>query len=399
MLETIRLYLHEHLDFPHGQTVATIILLVGIALIAVALFYITKKILRIIEYAVARSSTTWDDDLINTRLLNAVSQLAPAIAIRNMLPGLFGIDGGDVRWLVIATSFYIIWAVVYMINVFIGNMYIAFEHRPNLKSYAVKGFFQMFKLIVIGIGVIVALSLILGREPLAILAGFGAAAGITMLVFKDTILGLVASVQLTANNMLRRGDWIVADRYNVNGEVLDITLTAVKVKNWDNSVSTVPPYALISDSFRNYQPMKLDGARRVERSVYIDINTVRFCTGDELTALKERGMIDSAISEKAARMVNLSLLRRYLEQYLAGHPKVNHSMITMVRQMDPTPSGLPLQLYFFTSVTEWKNYEHVQGEIFDHVYATVREFGLRMFQTPAGTDIASLHSLPAGSQR
>ncbi len=399
MLEQIRIFLHEKLAFAHSETLVTVLLLIGIALVAVFLFWLTKKVLRIVERIVAHSDTTWDDDLFNNRMLNAIAQLAPAIAIRNMLPGLFGKDDGDLHWLAVATAFYIIWAVVYMIVVFIGNLFSAFERRPMLKSYAVKGFFQMFKLIIVGIGVIVALSLLLGKEPLAILAGFGAAAGITMLVFKDTILGLVASVQLTANKMLSKGDWIIDEKHNANGEVLDITLTAIKIKNWDNSVSTIPPYALISDSFRNYQPMRRDGGRCVQRAIYIDVNTVRFCTESELERLKENGMIDAAVSAKAQKMVNLSLLRRYLEQYLAKHPQVNHKMLTMVRQMTPTPSGLPLQLYFYTTVTEWKNYEHVQSDIFDHVYATIREFGIHIFQTPAGTDIMSLQPLSDGSQR
>ena len=199
-----------------------------------------------------------------------------------------------------------------------------------------------------------------------------------------------ASVQLTANNMLHRGDWIEAEKHGANGEVLDVSLTTVKVRNWDNSVTTVPPYSLISESFRNYEPMRVSGGRRVDRSVYIDINSVRFCTADELRELSEEGWLDGIGIEDARREVNLRLLRRYLEHYLSTNPLVNTEMLHMVRQLDPTQSGVPLQLYFFTRTTEWHEYENAQGDIFDHVYAIVSRFGLRIYQTPAGADLRAL---------
>ena len=266
------------------------------------------------------------------------------------------------------------------------------SHRKRTQPYAVKGIFQMLKLVMIGIGIIIGISILIGKEPIAILTALGASAAILMLVFKDTILGLVASVQLTANKMLHKGDWIVAEKHGANGEVEDVSLTTVKVRNWDNSISTIPPYALISDSFRNYQPMRRSGGRRVERSIYIDAESIRFCTEAELLELDRRGWLENIPVDRAARQVNLTLLRRYLEKYIARHKDVNPDMLHMVRQMQPTPSGLPLQLYFFTHRTGWKDFEHVQADIFDHVYAVIQEFGLRIFQTPSGTDIASLRN-------
>ena len=167
----------------------------------------------------------------------------------------------------------------------------------------------------------------------------------------------------------------------------DITLTTVKVRNWDNSISTIPPYSLVTDSFRNYQAMRESGGRRVERPIYIDVNSVRFCTPEELRALSERGWLEGLDIADASRTVNLHLLRRYLDHYINHHPSVNHSMTAMVRQLDPTPSGLPLELYFFTNTVEWVAFENIQSDIFDHIYAIVAEFGLRMFQTPAGEDL------------
>lgn len=262
--------------------------------------------------------------------------------------------------------------------------------RQRTRPYAVKGIFQMLKLIVISLGVIVAISILIGKEPVAILTALGASAAILMLVFKDTILGLVASVQLTANKMVHRGDWIVTDRHNINGEVLDVSLTTVKVRNWDNSVSTIPPYALITESFRNYAPMQVSGGRRVERSIYIDMETVRFCTDDELQRLASLGWIPSDNPSKSARTVNLTLLRQYLDHFLATHSEVNQSMTYMVRQLDPTQSGLPLQMYFFIRRTAWKEFETIQADIFDHIYAIINEFGVRIFQTPSGHDMRLL---------
>ncbi len=388
MLETIRPFLHEHITGSFSGAIINTLLLVAIAAGSVAVYYICKTLLRIVERVILRSPTEWDDDLLDPRMLRAVSQLAPAMAVNWLLPGLFGETPSSLRWLSALTSLYILWAFVRILVIVTGNLYTAFLKRPQLRMYAVKGVFQMFKLIFICIGTIIGLSILIGKSPTVIIAALGASAAVLMLVFQDTILGLVASIQLTANNMLRRGDWIETKANDVNGEVLEVTLTAVKVKNWDNSVSTVPPYTLIKSSFRNYQPMRDSGGRRVTRPIYIDINTIRFCTPEELESLRAKGWLEGIEPEQAARVVNLQLLRRYLAAYLASHPDVNHKMTTIVRQLEPTPSGLPIELYFFITNVDWTPFEGIASDIFDHVYAVVGEFGLSMFQTPAGTDLS-----------
>ena len=388
MLEEIRPYLNEHITGSGNALIINTVLLAGIAIGSAVAYYLSKYMLKAVEYIVHKSPTTWDDDLINDRLMRAIAQLSPAMAVHWLIPGLFGETAGSVDWLSAITSLYIVWAAVRVVTIFIDNLYQAFLHRPGLKGYAVKGIFQMFKLIVIGVGVIIGLSIIIGKSPTVILTALGASAAVLMLVFQDTILGLVASVQLTANKMLSRGDWIESAANNLDGEVLEVTLTSVKVRNWDNSVSTIPPYNLVSESFRNYEPMREDGGRRIDRAIYIDMNTVRFLSADEIEKLRKDGWLDGLDMEEAARTVNLGLLRRYLEHYIAMHPLVNTRMIYMIRQLAPTQAGLPLQLYFFTTRTEWKAFEKVQSDIFDHVYAVVRHFGLSMFQSPAGTDIS-----------
>lgn len=363
-----------------------VILLTGIALAAVIGYFLTKWTLELFEKLISRTKTKWDDDLLNPLMLRAISQLTPAIVVNWLLPGLFGTSVSAIKWLTALTSLYILWAAVRIVTIFFDNLYNAFLHRRRFRAYAVKGIFDTFKLIAICIGVIVGLSIIIGKSPVVIITALGASAAVLLLIFQDSILGLVASVQFTANKLMTRGDCIEDKSHDINGEVIEVSLTAVKVRNWDNSVSTVHPYALMKGSFRNYQPMRRSGGRRVDRSIFIDLNTVRFLTADELTPLRDEGFITD--EEMSARQVNLKLLRSYLERYLVNHDNVRHDMTTMVRQLEPTTSGLPLQLYFFIDNVAWEAYEALASDIFDHVYAVVSLFGLHMFQTPAGTDLS-----------
>lgn len=386
IFETCRVYLNTAFSGPYQGVLVDVTVIAGIAVVAAVTYMLTRMVLWGVESVVNRSSTTWDDHLLTPHLMAGVSQLAPALSVSYLLPAFFVDNTGMHHWLKLLTSFYILWAVVRIVTIFIDNVYMALARRDELKMYAVEGIFQMLKLVAIGVGVISALSLLAGKTPLAILTAIGASAAVLMLVFKDTILGLVASVQLTANQMLHKGDWIVAPKHDANGEVIDVSLTTVKVRNWDNSVSTIPPYSLISDSFRNYEAMLRSGGRRVERAVNIDLGGVRFCSADELARLRERGFLDGMGVDESARVINVQLFRRYLERYLMGDARVNSDMTCMVRQLEPTQWGLPVQLYFFTRTTVWKEFEHVQADVMDYVYALVNEFGLRVYQAPAGED-------------
>lgn len=394
MLTTIRDFITENIT---GQSsIATNgILLLLTALAAIAFYYITRFLLAMLEKLIMRSPTEWDDDLITPRFLKSLSQIAPAICVRWLLPSFFGTSEGMFRFLSSVTSLYILVCVVMTVIIFLSNLRRAMAKRDNLRRYAVKGIFQMLKIIAVCIGTIIGISIVMSIPPTVILTSLGASAAVLMLVFKDTILGLVASVQLTANKMLKEGDWIISEAHNANGEVIDVSLTTIKVRNWDNSVSTIPPYSLVSESFRNYQAMKESGGRRVDRSFYIDADSIRFLTREEIDSLAAEGWLDG-IDTDPYKTVNFGLLRRYLEIYLRNHPALAGEKTLMVRQMAPTPSGLPLQLYFFTRTTVWEEYEKIQSDVFDHVYAVVSRFGLRVFQTPAGTDIARAN--PAISQ-
>lgn len=387
MYEIIHDFLSSFLSENMVQKAFAPVTLVTITILAyLAYIFCHSVVAMIVRIITNRTVSTWDNDLFNDRFLKAFSQLAPALLVAYLLPEAFREEGKVYVWLTKLTDFYIVWAFVNLANRFLQNLYDAFDKRKKYKIHTLRGVFQIFKLLFVCVGVIIGISILFNKSPLAILTAFGASAAVLMLVFKDTILGLVAGVQLTANDMLKKGDWIVVSKSGANGEVIDVSLTTVKVRNWDNSVTTVPPYTLISESFQNFKPMQQSGGRRVMRSVYIDLNSIKFCSQSQLSELKEKGFIVDEDIEDARHTVNIELLRNYLERYLETNPNVETTMTHMVRQLQPTPQGLPLELYFFTNNTEWVTYEHIQSAIFNHVYAVISEFGLAMYQAPSGND-------------
>lgn len=395
-------YIYDFLTLFFNATVAKGVLIpvtvAVIFLLALVSYYVCVHLLTpFVHLITRRTRTDWDDDLLNHKLMSAISQLAPALIVAWLLPQ---VARGHVEWTVWLTKlcrFYIVWTSVKLVNVFLQNLYQGLERRDMYRNHNLSVLVQALKLIMICVGIIVGMSILFDRSPFAVLTALGASAAILMLVFKDTIMGLVAGVQLSANRMLQKGDWIISDKAKANGEVIDVKLTTVKVRNWDNSVTTIPPYSLVSDSFQNYQNMRRVGARRVARSINIDMNTIGFLTEEQIADLESRGLLAGIEGVCPGHTVNLSLLRRYLELYLASHPEIrlkdkdNPAIFMMVRQLQPTPQGLPLELYFFTNRTNWKRFEALQSDIFDHVYAVLPHFGLRMYQAPAGSDFASLH--------
>ena len=246
----------------------------------------------------------------------------------------------------------------------------------------------MIKILAVSLGVIFIFSILLDKSPTDLLVGLGAAATVLMLVFKDTIVGLVAGVQLSANDMLRPGDWITMSKYGADGVVFEVNLTTVKVRNWDNTIVTVPPYTLVSDSFQNWRGMFESGGRRIKRSINIDMTSVRFCTCSEIEEYKQKGIIQD--NDTIEELTNITLLRRSLTKYLKGNPRVNQDLMIMVRQLQPTPHGMPLELYFFSADKQWVAYETLQADVFDYVMALVPRFGLKVFQSPMGEDVRGI---------
>jgi miniconductance mechanosensitive channel len=272
-----------------------------------------------------------------------------------------------------------------LVCAFISALYRLTCEKAGVEQHPLKGIYQMLKIIAIMLGAIVIISVLVGKSPVVILTGLGVVAAALTFVFQDTILGLVAGVQLSANDMLKPGDWIVAPKYGADGTVIDVTLTTVKVRNWDMTITTVPPYALVKDSFQNWRGMFDSGGRRVKRSIDIDINSIKFCTPEQLALYEKNGWLEG-IDDVEGEMVNLRVFRNYLEGYLRTHALVHQEMTQIVRQLQPTSHGLPIELYFFTTDTRWVAYEKIQASIFEHVFAMLPVFGLRIFQSPAGTD-------------
>ena len=364
--------------------------IVAILLIAYVFDMICRKvIIPTIHKVTAKTQVTWDDYLLNDEVLNNACHLIPPIVFYVLIPLAFPVNSEFLSLVLKLCLIYMTVVAMKLVCAFINSLYAISNEHEKLKDRSMKGFYQMLKLVVICVGTIVVISILLDKSPTVILTGLGAGAAILMLVFQDTIKGLVAGVQLTANDMLRPGDWITMPKYGADGDVMEVSLTTVKVRNWDKTITTVPPYALVNDSFQNWRGMFDMGGRRVKRSINIDMHTVRFCTDEELAYFKQQPWMEG-FEETGKEEVNLYIFRHYLLHYLKHHPKVNQDLIMTVRQLQPTAQGMPIELYFFSANTAWLRYEHLQAEVFDHVLAMLHRFGLKVFQSPTGLDLQKL---------
>ena len=360
--------------------------------VLLAAFIIDRVCRRLIIPAIhkitSKTENVWDDHLLNDEVLGNACGLIPPIAAYILVTLILPEISDIYEFLLKLCWVYITGVTVKLICSVISALYTLSSEHEKLKTHSLKGFYQMIKLVVVCIGGIIIISTLIDKSPVAILTGLGAGTAILMLVFQDTIKGLVAGIQLMANDMLRPGDWITVPKHGADGDVLEVTLTTVKVRNWDKTIITVPPYALVNDSFQNWRGMFDIGGRRVKRSINIDMNTVRFCTSEEMDAYRKQPWMEGF--ESAKEEVNLHLFRHYIEYYLTHHPEVNQEMIMTVRQLQPGAQGMPIELYFFSADTAWLKYEHLQAEVFDHVLAMVHIFGLKVFQNPTGLDIQNL---------
>ena len=326
----------------------------------------------------AKTKAKWDEALFNRQLLIAFSRLLPPIIWYLFLPMAFATTPTLLLILQKACLIYLVVTTLRLISTFLSTLYELSSNHEKLRHRPLKGIYQMVQLIAILVGVIIMISILIDKDATTILAGLGASAAVMMLIFKDSILGLVAGIQLSANDMLRPGDWITMSKYGADGYVIEVSLTTVKVQNFDKTITTLPPYALVSDSYQNWRGMWENGGRRIKRSLFIDMNTIRFCP----SAAEPASVADQA----ADAPVNLRLYRQYVLDYLERHPHVKNDMMKMVRQLPSTPQGLPLEVYCFADTTEWVEYERIQDEIFDHLIAVLPRFGLRIYQQPAGAD-------------
>jgi len=389
--------------------------LLGLIVAALIADIVIKRILVGTVRAVAkRSKVTWDDALIKHNVVGRIVQLVPAFIIFAgvaFVPDLPEYGAKLIRNIAMG---YMVLVSTMALTALLGAANTVYSSLPVAKVRPLKGFVQLLQIVVWIVGGVLIVATLLDRSPLILLSGFGAMTAILLLVFKDTILSLVASVQLTAQDMVRVGDWIEMPQFGADGDVIDVQLHTVKVQNWDKTITTIPTHRLISDSFKNWRGMQSTGARRIKRSVLIDVNSIRFQSRQEIDHFKRFALLKDYIAAKEAelaayndaleyevieavntrRLTNIGTFRAYAESYLQNHPRIHKGMTLMVRQLGADAHGLPLEIYCFTNTTVWAEYEGIQADIFDHLLAIIPEFGLRIYQQPAGSDLASLCTTP-----
>ena len=400
-------------------TVATALALTAMILLAWLMDVVAKqRILAAISLVIKRTKFAWDDELLEHRVFERFGRLVPALVIYFGIPFVPGVGPEAEAFIRHVAAAFMVAVVVLAIGALltaVNDIYERFEmaaHRP------IKGYLQVSKIAVYVFGAVVVLATLMNRSPLIFLSGIGAMTAVLMLVFKDTLLSLVASIQLMSNDMVRVGDWIEMPKYNADGDVIDIALHTVKIQNWDNTITTVPTSKFIEDSFKNWRGMSESGGRRIKRSIWIDKGTIRFLSDEEITRFKRFALLRDYIEQKQKelrdynealggepgdvnmrRLTNIGTFRAYILNYLKNHPKIHQEKTLMVRQLAPTPHGIPLEVYVFTNDTAWSVYEGIQADIFEHVMALVPEFGLRLFQNPTGADFKKVFSseTPAGA--
>lgn len=380
-------------------------------LISLIMWWFARQVLlRGLSLIADRSSTTWDDHLINNKVFRAIAFLLPLTFMEHFFSIVFY---QYPTWNVAANrvlDVMIILVILISINRTLNALRDILQEKEVYRDKPVQSYFQITKIIITGIFVILILARVTNQSPLFFLTSLGAMTAILVLVFKDTILGFVGSLQLAANDMIRIGDWVTMDKYGADGTVQEINLATVKVQNFDKTITTIPTYAFISDSFINWRGMQESEGRRIKRSMFIQIDTIHFASDELLKKLssikvleeyikttqerieaynKEHGF-DEDESINARRQTNIGLFRMYVEKYLANHPEVNQDMPLISRQLAPTPNGVPLEVYCFTKDKEWNGYERVMGDIFDHLFATVESFELELFENPSGRDVRQL---------
>lgn len=383
------------------------VVIIMIALISAVLYFIAKKVvLRIVENFIKKSKTKWDDILLKHKVLERIIHIIPAIVVHSFAP-MFPDYQVIIQKIVVC---YIVVFFLLALDEFFNVIDDIYSHFEASKSRPIKGYLQVFKIISYIVSIIVVIGVIMDRSPLILLGSIGAASAVLLLIFQNSILGLVAGVQLSANDMIRLGDWIEMSKYGADGDVIEISLHTVKVQNWDKSITTIPSYALISESFINWKGMQESGSRRIKRAIYIDMTSIKFCDEPMLERYKkieylkpylehkekdlrhynESNVVDSSNIVNGRHLTNIGTLRVYIESYLKNHPKISKDMILMVRQLAPNEKGLPLEIYGFINDNAWVHYEAIQSDIFDHIFAIIPEFDLRIFQNPTGNDLRSM---------
>lgn len=384
-----------------------IILITVITLLCIIANLITKQvIIRFIAHIIKKHNIKWGNILLERKVFRRLSHFVPAIIIY-YFARTFPTYKSMIETLALTYIMIVAFSVINRLLSVLNDIYQTYEIS---KTKPIKGYVQVAKIVVVIIGIILVIANLMGKNPVILLSGIGALSAVFMLVFKDSLLGLVAGIQLSATDMVRVGDWIEMPKYGANGDVIDISLNTVMVRNFDRTVTMIPSYALISDSFINWRGMQESGGRRIKRALYIDTSSIQFCTEEMIERYKQIHYLADYIAEReheieeyncqnkvdrsnivnGRAMTNIGVFRAYISEYLQHHPGIHKEMTLMVRQLAPGEHGLPIEIYAFANSVQWAVYENVQADIFDHLFAVAGEFGLRIFQNPAGSDLKSI---------
>lgn len=384
----------------------TIVLFVSTMAISLIMWWLTKEILLgSIGAFAAKTDTEFDDILVEKKFFNALAHVLPLLLLDYFFSIVFFAFPDLLDFFVRINEVLITLAIMFSLRRLIDTSGEFLRKKPAFEGKPMKSYVQTINILITIFFVILMLSLLTGQSPIFFLTSLGAATAIILLIFKDSILGLVASIQMSANDMIRLGDWITMEKYGADGEVIEITLTSVKVQNWDRTITTIPTYSFIAESFKNWRGMSESGGRRITRAINIQLDSVKFASPrllEKLTKVnyisgfvrerseeikrynEENGLSDDQIN--ARKQTNIGLFRRYLEFYLKNHERIHKGMTLMVRQLAPNENGVPIQIYCFTNTTVWSEYENIIGDIFDHIFAVVKEFELNIHEAPSGND-------------
>ncbi|MFT4535198.1 MAG: miniconductance mechanosensitive channel [Saprospiraceae bacterium] len=414
MLDIVRDWIiNQGIELANADVLARALVFISIILLSLITYWIAKHfILKGLTAIIGRTTTEWDDMILRKKVFNRLAHLAPALVLYIFSPVPF--DGYDGITSVISgiVLIFMILIILLALDAFLNATLAIYNTYEVSNRIPIKGFIQVFKIIIYFTSIIFILSILVNKTPFYLFSGLGALTAVLMFIFKDSILGFVAGIQLSANQMVSKNDWISMPKYGADGEIIEIALTTVKVQNWDKTITTIPTYALITESFKNWRGMSDSGGRRIKRSINIDMNTIQFCTEEMLGRFSKIQYITSYIEKKKTelseknkldhvddcslvngrRMTNIGTFRAYVEAYLSNNPMINMEMTFLVRQLAPSEHGLPIEIYVFSRDQEWANYESIQSNIFDHILAVVPEFDLRVFQEPTGMDFRNLSS-------
>lgn len=373
-------------------------------------FAARRLIVRVIHRFFRRTRVTWDDRIADRGVLLRLSRIAPAMVLYSAAHLL----ASGVPWAAEAvrrvTTAWVVLASAFTLDSLVEVFHDIYQEQELSRKRPIKGFVQLAKVVLFIVAAVVVLTTLLNQSPMGILSGLGAMSAVLLLVFRDSILGFVSGVQLSANNMVQIGDWIEMPKYDADGDVVDITLQTIKVQNWDKTYTTIPIYALVSDSFRNWRGMSESGGRRIKRAISIDMHSVQFATPEMLARYRRFSRIRDYLAQKEAeidtynrehnidlgdsvsgrRMTNLGIFRAYVTAFLRQHPQIHQDMTFLVRQLPPGPTGIPLEIFVFSRDQRWPVYESIQADIFDHLLAVVPEFDLRVYQEPSGSDLEAI---------